>query len=371
MGEWHPTAPFLRDVASFEIGNGPDEPITVPEGAWGRALTGLLREKLTGIAAAALGVGALKLSDMEAAELLERQEGAMVHALELERRLLRLCEAFDAAGVDVLVLKGPAVAHTMYPDPSWRPFGDLDVLVRTRDWRTACALLPELGYRRKFPEPRLGFVERFGHTAAHRSDEGFEVDLHRTLVGGPFGLWMEPEELFDQTGTFDLGGRSLRRLDDTALLMHGLVHASLGHRPPLLLPLRDVVQAAVWGEIDRGRLADWGRRWRLGVVYEHASRAVEEALGSPVRPIVVPPTPPRAPRRERRALEAYTTDRRDRGGKALSSLRAISGVRAKAAYVWGLLFPSREFLRDRRPGSSRPSLLGRWKMLVHQLWQRN
>lgn len=353
MRDEHPVAPFLRAVASYGLG-GRTDPIAVPEGMWRRALSGLSWEKLTGLAAAALEAGDLSLSDEEAGELLERQEASMLHALTLERETVRLADACEDAGIDLIVLKGPALAHTAYPDPSWRPFGDLDVLVRSRDWRPACSLLPELGYRRKFPEPRPGFVERFGHTAAHVGEGDLEIDLHRTLVGGPFGLWMDPEELFHHTEPFELGGRKLLRLDDTALLMHACVHASLGYGHPLMLPLRDVGQVAE-GEVDRDRLADWGMRWRLAVVYEHASRAASATLGAPgVWPAGSP-----ARRRDRRALEAYTK-RRQVGGKTLGSLGAIPGIRGKAAYAAALLFPSREFLRSRAEGAGRASYRRRW-----------
>ena len=34
-----------------------------------------------------------------------------------------------AAGIDVRALKGPAVGRLEYPDPSWRAYGDVDLLV--------------------------------------------------------------------------------------------------------------------------------------------------------------------------------------------------------------------------------------------------
>jgi hypothetical protein len=37
------------------------------------------------------------------------------------------------AGLDPIVLKGPALAHLIYPEPALRTFGDLDLLVRERD----------------------------------------------------------------------------------------------------------------------------------------------------------------------------------------------------------------------------------------------
>lgn len=367
MTEVGPIRSFLRRLASFGLPGTDAAALDVSEKLWARALAPLEWEKLSGLAVAAMQAAALSLPEQQARALLDWHREAMLHALRLERHLLRLGEAFEEAGVDIVVLKGPAVAHTMYPDPSWRPFGDLDILVRDSDWRRACSLLPELGFGRKFPEPRPGFVERFGHTAAHMNDGGLEVDLHRTLVGGPFGLWMDGEELFDHTEPFELGGRKFQRLDDTALFMHACVHASLGYRPPLLLPLRDVAQVASRGEPDRERLADWGRRWKLTVVYRHAAQALSTMLDVRLPDGLGLGSEERTPGRERRALEAYTTMRRSRGGKAVSSLRAIRGVRAKATYVGALLFPSREFLRFRSIGDERHrSYLRRWMVLLRR-----
>lgn len=42
-------------------------------------------------------------------------------------------EGLLALGIGPLVLKGPAVAHLVYPEPTLRPFGDLDLLVRERE----------------------------------------------------------------------------------------------------------------------------------------------------------------------------------------------------------------------------------------------
>src|SRR5262249_31738519 len=37
------------------------------------------------------------------------------------------------AGLDPIVLKGPALGNLIYPDPALRTFGDLDLMVRERD----------------------------------------------------------------------------------------------------------------------------------------------------------------------------------------------------------------------------------------------
>jgi hypothetical protein len=175
----------------------------------------------------------------------------------VEQELVTLAPALEVAGVEVIVLKGPAFAHGIYPDSSWRPFGDLDLLVKTEDWRKACALLRDLGWTRRLPEPRTGFDERFGKAAVHRNQVGMELDLHRTLVLGPFGLWMSPGELFGQTASFELAGTPLRKLNETTQLLHACAHAALGVSSPMFISLRDVAQTVESSEIDWDSLRGW------------------------------------------------------------------------------------------------------------------
>lgn len=363
---------LVRHVAAFGV-DGQDRDaghLSVPEQAWRQALGDLARQRLTGLAVAAWQAGWLRLSAQQTEELLEAQCHAMICSLQLERKLLELAAAFEEAGLAYVVLKGSAVAHSSYPDPSWRPFGDLDVLVQSSEFERTAALLTEHGFRRRYAEPRPGFVERFGHTALHVSEEGVEVDLHRAPIAGPFGQWIRSNELFDMRSSFRLGGRDLPRLSDSALLVHACVHSSLGARPPLLLPLRDVVQTARSPAVDWDIVMDVATRWKLRAVLAHAfdSAARQLSVDVPERVDSLMAIP--FSRRERRALEAYTTDRRDRGGRALETLWAIDGIRTKVAYAWALLFPDREFLTDRTGITRRTAYLRRWRVPLRWLSAR-
>ena len=362
------TVPTVRDMAGRIAGLGLEQadPLRVPEGAWPELMSELEIHKLTGLAVAGAEAGRLELAEDQLAELMERQREGMVWALGLERTLLDLATGFEDHGIDLVVLKGPAVAHTMYPDPSWRPFGDLDLMVRTADWRRACDLLVELGLERRLPEPRRGFDERFSKAAVFRGPKRQEIDLHRTLAQGPFGIWIEADELFEHTTGLRFGGRALRRLDDTALLAHACIHAVLGFERPLLLTVRDVAQIAASSSVDWDLMGDWAHRWRLGVVFRHAFELISNLWGTPWP---VGAGPAMAQRSEDLwALEAYTTPRRRRGGSARATLRALPGLRAKAAYVRALMAPGRDFLAARSGSGSARRYLQRWTTLVS--WMR-
>jgi hypothetical protein len=326
-------------------------------------------QRLSGIALAAADAGWLDLAPDCRDELLDRHRAAMLWALGIERVLLRLFDGFDAAGIRGVVLKGPAFAHSIYPDPSWRPFADLDVLVLTSDWRRACAVLGDEGFHRDLPEPRPRFDERFGKAASHSDRGGHQVDLHRNLVLGPYGFLMDPTELFGRTTEFVLAGRTLRRLDGAATVIHASLHASLGAWPPMSLPLRDVAQAAWRDDVDWDDLAALATSWHVLPVVAHALRTSARWLAVDLPEAAAAITRIEPTGADRLLLRAYMRERR-RGGMTLASIPHIPGIRGRASYIRALLVPDAPFLAARSPNGQRPSYLRRWKVPFRWLVSR-
>jgi hypothetical protein len=311
------------------------------------------------LAVESAAAGTLLLNEEQGAALLTAHRRAMAWCLGVERKLVGLADAFDAEGIGFAVLKGASVAHTMYPESCLRSFADVDLLVSTLDYGRACALLGRLGHVRQQPEPRPGFDVRFGKASVHKHPEdGIEVDLHRTLVLGSFGLWIRPEELLERRAPFMLAGQKLNRLDDTGMLLNVAMHAVLGWWPPRLVPLRDVLQVTDMGLVEWGVLERWCKEWHLRAVLDRAYSAAAETFGSAL-PAELTPISRSVSTGEQKALKHYEGTRRSSGGTALGAIRAIPGVRSKLAYMGALLFPSREFLAARTMPGGRPSYMRR------------
>lgn len=347
-------------VAAFDLDGTSRAPWSVPirERDWPRYLRMLIDYRLTGIATAALEAGWVSLTDAQAEELLAAQRRSMAWALKIERALVRMGEVFESAGLNVIVLKGTAVAHALYPDPSWRCFGDLDLLVRAGDWRRSLEVLASQGLRRKLPEPRPGFDERFGKAATHARSDGLEVDLHANLAAGPFGIWLPADELFHHTQRFRLADRDLNRLDDTSATMHALIHAALGSSPPLLVPLRDAAQVVASERADWDEIRARADRWGVLAPIQYALKAMYEVLrlepsAAGRRFLAEPP-----PVSQRRALRAYTA-RRSSAAIQIAGLQAIPDLKGKMSYARMLLVPSREFMGANRK-AHRGGRLQRW-----------
>lgn len=69
-------------------------------------------------------------------------------AIELARRaeLVRVLALLHARGIEPVLLKGAALAHTLYPEPHLRPAVDVDLMVAPAQRRVVAALLRAEGY---------------------------------------------------------------------------------------------------------------------------------------------------------------------------------------------------------------------------------
>jgi hypothetical protein len=103
---------------------------------------------------------------------------AAARELTVQRELTRVLNALGAAGVAPLILKGTALAYSIYPSPSLRTRADTDLLVAEADVARTAEILTSLGYA---PANFSAGRELFGQAPLVRRDAmGLEhwLDLH-------------------------------------------------------------------------------------------------------------------------------------------------------------------------------------------------
>lgn len=80
------------------------------------------------------------------------REAAMdeaVRTMGLFGELTQFVTVLNSHNIQVVVLKGPAIAASHYPEVSLRTYGDIDILIHERDLEQVSSLLVERGYRDK------------------------------------------------------------------------------------------------------------------------------------------------------------------------------------------------------------------------------
>lgn len=346
------TGDLVRAVAAHGLAGStlhlPDRALS--EDAWQALLDRVRAERLAGHLVAAITEGGLPVTADQRAEAADVHAVELGHALRLERRSLEVGDAFETAGIDYRVLKGAAFAHTLYAEPSLRLFGDLDLLVRSEQFDDAAAVLLALGCRRYQPPISDDFDTRFGKGTTFAGSDGVEVDLHRTFSLGFFGLSIDLPALFEDPVHYRVGGRTLPTLARETGFLHACYHAATGH-VQRLVPLRDIAEFLLTGDLDQVHVLDQARAWRGEAVVARAVRWTWEAFQlADIVPVSVWARRYDLESWERRALSGHMNPDRSEAVRALTALRAIPGVAAKLAYLRALLLPDQRFLRSRRQG---------------------
>jgi hypothetical protein len=151
---------------------------------------------------------------------------AAARSLHLDAVAAEAVEGLRAAGVDSILLRGPAIACWLYDDETTRSYVDVDLLVAYPDLARAETALAGLDFVNLTVEGVLAHDRpAHAHTWARRRD-GAAVDLHYTLLGArlePESVW---EVLARETETISVAGTTVAVLNEPARAVVVALHAA-------------------------------------------------------------------------------------------------------------------------------------------------
>jgi len=137
------THTLLLDFARADI----NHPLTVVQADWPAVFAALSREGLLFVAHWYLQQQPAGYPPPEFRQAVQR--ATILYGPEMAimyQKIKQVLNHLNQVGLEYMVVKGPATAHTVYPEPGLRLFGDLDLVVRERDWTAAHRLLIGLGF---------------------------------------------------------------------------------------------------------------------------------------------------------------------------------------------------------------------------------
>src|SRR5262245_4737153 len=183
------------------------------------------------------------------------------HATQVRTQVLSdILRCYQAAGIDVLVLKGAALAHLVYPQPVLRPMRDIDILVRAEEVYRAYTLLPEIGFTPP-PGAHHGLGPDHHHlTAIKRVADGFSVsvEVHHALHLNERGHPLRYDAYAPTAQFFTVGGVTAQTLGREETLWHIYRHAfcmPVGYEPLRLIWVADLISLVeAWVDV-----LDWER----------------------------------------------------------------------------------------------------------------
>jgi hypothetical protein len=266
-------------------------------------------------------------------------------------QLAEVVEAFRKEGVPVLVLKGPALAHGVYPHVGARPHSDLDLLVLPEKIVQARSILLNMGYSRWGKQ--YDFAKFFAHhenfTPPTSSPGYFEVEMHWDLTKVHWPGWEgRLKGLFDRAVTMETDTVTFETLSPVDALIHrSLNNAWVHYHDMRLIWINDVALLA--GDLtapeDWKVLQEQCDVWRCRLALETSLKLAQAWTG-----LRLPSgfddfsTWPDAA--EERGLWTTITSRHNRlGSYILLQLRLSAKERGLMRTILALLFPDPGLMR--------------------------
>jgi hypothetical protein len=300
-----------RRAALLRVVMGRPGPVVPDAATWGEWTLLAQRERVVPLLYELVDTRPTDLSDEQRDEVHFLQQAVLSHCVQLEHHLIVVAARLAEHDIRCAVLKGVATAHLDYPDPWWREFVDIDLLIDPTDRTRATALLERAGWVQGYALPKGHEDYTHAVTFVH---EGMELDLHQRIGHRALGLRVPTRGLLDRAAPFEIAGSELRALDEIDRLIHSALHAvaSRGlnrrlssvadvllatHRRPHLARevldraacwrVRPLVERAVLDAYETAQLqvhADWAVAMRSPI--GHRDRLIERAyLGVVRRPV--------------------------------------------------------------------------------------
>jgi len=290
-------------------------------------------------------------------ERLEYQaRAAMAWELAHKAELIRCLSALTDAGIEVLILKGTALAYSLYSVPSIRSRGDTDLFVRTDDVATSCDVLAELGYARDTYSQGVGCEVNL--TKQDRFGLDHVLDVHWRLSGNEvFAALFDWEEAHRMSVAVPALAVQARGLSPVHALLHACVHRAAHVHSPYYVDgdpylernrliwlydirlLSDALDTAHWRSF-----VDLARERGVSALCLDALHAAADLLGAAI------PTEASSalahPKRSEISAQLLL-DSAWRG--AWVEFRAQRGLAARSKYLRDLLFPNRQYMQRKYP----------------------
>lgn len=145
-------------------------------------------------------------------------------------RLERIMSHLAADGIPALLLKGAALASSVYPSFAHRPMNDLDLLVPPDDAARAWQRVRDLGWT---PEQEGGaeFHASFHHLKplVDPRGTGIVVEIHRSMMPLPGPFILREADVWRDSTEVGIGGTVGRVPSDVHQLLHLSVHFAWSH----------------------------------------------------------------------------------------------------------------------------------------------
>jgi hypothetical protein len=271
----------------------------------------------------------------------------------LLKNLAKIIDRFASAGIGLIVLKGAALAETVYKNIAVRPMADIDILVRQGHVNETLNLLGSLGYETADPETHPGSLVEYENELLLRKagQPDLALELHWSLLDSPHYQRKLDMAWFWQTAVpaqFD--GTPGQVLGPEALLLHLCSHIMLHHHGEGLLWLHDVAEvlACFNSTLHWETLLEKAQEYDLVISLQRIISLVSQDWQIELPSGILDRLNALQPSdRERQIVYWLTVAERPVAQRFWVDLATSGSWRRRTKYAWQNLFPTREYMRLR------------------------
>lgn len=262
-----------------------------------------------------------------------------------------ILDAFEREGVQVILLKGAALAESVYANPALRPMMDLDLLIRRDSLDAATRALTDLGFAPDRREPRRGAMQAFeSQMRFHRPDlTDSLVELHWSLLDSPYYQERLNEAWFWQSAR-PVRDSHAHTLGPEAQIIHLSAHMLLHHGRTIWLGMHDIAEVCYHEKdtLDWALLLAKARAMHLVLPLQHILPQVKRGWRASI-PDAVLQDLQRLPASddERRAFHWLTRQRTSEAHHFLADLLTTPSARQRWRFALANIFPSPVYVRER------------------------
>ncbi len=286
--------------------------------------------------------------------------------------------AFQTAGLPLVLLKGAALAQSVYDEPAHRTMSDLDLWLRGPAMAQAAQVMSSLGYHSSLKAERPFALQQISLGEVRFVRPGWNtglVEIHwspfpgwwlqRTAAVDDAAIWSRLELLGETPGVYHLAAEDM--------VIHLAVHTAVNHQFGMsaLRSLVDIALTAQKRGVDWRLVAQRAKEWRVGTAVYLTLHLIDQLIGvvglAPALAALRPSAPRLALLRRFVTPQSVLAGRDLRHGwqRFLLLLLLVDRPRDAARLVYRALWPEKEWLAARydRP-TSRPTHW--WRILRHR-----
>ena len=270
-----------------------------------------------------------------------------------------LLQSFNRANIPVIVLKGGALAQTVYPDQALRPMVDLDLLLPFPDLENAIEILETKGYSAVDLQPLANVSGLFWseQSFARPGGQNHRIEIHWHLLDSPsYASMFSTEGVFQRASIFSTNTHEALMLCPEDQLLHLSAHYIYHHLGNLPIAQVDIglVLARYQQEIDWDSLIESASEMKLAFVLRKTlQESRQDWFAAISRDVQAKLEKLQTSSGER----LFAFSQRRKSTRVLRTAATLPGSSRRLAYLWGNLFPTGEYMvwrYDLDPSTSRP-----------------